>query len=898
MWIEMKDGKNKFASNGKFLRTAGILLLVLLLMSALLLFVSCDETEDDSGIHASVTDDFKTEYYVGEPFVAVGGLKTYFDIDYYAVVPVTEDMVTGFDTSRPGTIIVTVTHGDFIATVPITIRAVKALSLSLDAEHLPEIIYENKTFPSDITFSAVLSDGTTLEDVVITPSMLGGFNSSVIGSQKVTVSYLGATASFVLEIKKDVRVEIELVGAQRRYGVKEELNIAGAYLNVRYESGTVDQATLTKNLVTGFSTALGGDYKATITYHGLTCDYDYTVIREPQSFRLTRDFLPSVFEKGDPLPQTGKGVLTYNDGTEEEIALTADNFPSFDTSIAGEKTVDVIVAGQTDTYTYTVLPSIVSATPYGYTSAVGQKTDFDRCGGLLVVYEEGAEEGNESLALWNEGSTKEEIEEEDGGILQNIVTGPLRIEYRTSVAGDAIQKIYFRTRVIEFTVHVYDETERATAVNGISIAGAFRPIVLGEDIDVTGIQVGIDYKYLSYDVVDCKAEWVTAEMPESIESDYVDVPVTVSYLGAEAIGSVRVLSADYAAKATYISVSGFPIPLLYSVGDELLLENLSMYVIFGGGYASDTVEVLPAYVTGFDTATAGEKTMTVSYAGGVATIEYRVLDEEDKTRVTDVAIVDFAPKLFVGDTIEAIPPTYEVSLTLGYGYGHDTASLADDDVTLTGGPFDEVGSQPIVLNCRGYEKTLYVTVYPAADRERVTAIAVISDDVTANVGVRPDLSQVLLAVVYGHGYRETQIPLSSSGVAVDYDSLRMTEPGLSRTTITYAGCSCALYVNFVSGDSGNVLQRIEVEAGSKTAFEQGDEFGGVNLILHYKNGTERISVTAEMVPDFDTQTIGEHTVTVSYGGRGVLYTYTVSAAPEQQEEGGEEPDFEEGMNED
>ena len=101
--------------------------------------------------------------------------------------------------------------------------------------------------------------------------------------------------------------------------------------------------------------------------------------------------------------------------------------------------------------------------------------------------------------------------------------------------------------------------------------------------------------------------------------------------------------------------------------------------------------------------------------------------------------------------------------------------------------------------------------------------------------------------------------------------------GMVRTTVTYEGCACGLFVNFVSGEGSNVLQRVEVQEGSQTQFAVGDAFGGVKLVAYYMNGsTEAIDVTTEMAPGFDTQTAGSYSITISYGGKGAIYNYVVS----------------------
>ena len=273
--------------------------------------------------------------------------------------------------------------------------------------------------------------------------------------------------------------------------------------------------------------------------------------------------------------------------------------------------------------------------------------------------------------------------------------------------------------------------------------------------------------------------------------------------------------------------------------------------------------------------------MTVTYGGQSCEVFYRLIGEEDKTRVTDISVANFSPLLFVGDTVMDIDRAkYKAVLTLGYGYASSSIPLNGEGVTLSGGPFDEAGLQTILLSYGEVQKELTVEVHALSDKDLVTAVAVIPDTVMADVGVAPDLSQVVLTVTYGYGYRKETILLGSSEVSVDSSMLDLSREGLSRATATYRGCTCGFFVNFVSGSGDNVLKRIEIESGSKSAYTEGDELSGVNLILYYKNGLERLPVTADMAPDFSTDIAGAHSVTISYGGKGVVYNYTVTAQQE------------------
>ena len=198
----------------------GVVALALLLVFVCAAFASCKNSGQLNPYrHATVTEDFKTEYFVGEQLVVSGSLRTYFDETTFDVIPITAEMISDFDTSRPGDIIVKVTYGEFVATVPVRVNAVNAVSLTIDESTLPTVIYTGNPFPSGIIISAELSNGDIIENIPVTTSMIGGFDPSVEGAQTLSIGYGGASASFSVTVKRDVPVSITLRDAKTNYRV-------------------------------------------------------------------------------------------------------------------------------------------------------------------------------------------------------------------------------------------------------------------------------------------------------------------------------------------------------------------------------------------------------------------------------------------------------------------------------------------------------------------------------------------------------------------------------------------------------------------------------------------------------------------------------------------------------
>ena len=830
-------------------RGKAIVLFAVLLLCVVLLF-SCRQPSPALTKTAEISDNFKTEYVIGEALSPQGTLTIKMGDELSEEIPITEDMITGFDSSRAGEFVVTVRYKDYSATALIHVSAVTATSIEVDAETLPSVIYERAAFPSTVTFTAHMSDGTVQEHVPVAAYMLGSFNSTVIGVQTVSLSYLGASTVLRVTVKKDVRKAITLVGARARYGVGDALDVSGARLDVLYESGKVSGATLTENLVSGFHTDKGGNFVAKITYNDLECDYPYEVVKAAASLSLIKSTFPDELEKGAAFPAGAKATVIYDDGTTKEVAPTAADAPTFDVATAGEKSVLITVEGVQAEYRYTVLRSIKSALPSGYTSAVACGAVFDGLGEFLVEYEDG-----------------------DRETINFTDTERLTIRYDTSKVGDVEQTVVYCGREYPFTVHVYDESEE-NDVDHIEIAGVFPMIKQGDPINVSGLQVYIVYKYLEPTRVDLREEWVEATLPEDpIETDYVEIPVTIRCFGVSYENmTVRVLSTAYAEKVTSVTPYGFR--ALYCVGETFDPENAALSVLYGGGYAADySVPVLESYVTEFDTSVKAEnKEMTVTFGDYAVKVAYRVIDEEEAATVTALDVSGFAPLLFVGDGLpEVSVDGATVSAIYGYGYRVDRVPMTAE--MLSGGPFTEAGTAVIRLSYLGATKDIAVTVHPVADKTRVTGISV-PETIVTYVGTTPDLSLYMLKLTYGYGYSSDKIPLDSDGVTIS--SYARTTVGTVAVTVTYQGLTCSAFVTFIAGDGENVLQSVVLAQESKDEFKVGDELSDVSLVARYQNGRyERITVTRQMAAAFSTETAGSYEITISYGGLPVLYRYTV-----------------------
>ena len=148
----------------------------------------------------------KTQYVQNgkETLDLTGGtlLVTYND-GTTAEIPMTGDMVASFDNTQLGTTKVGLKYEDCTTEFQVTIVAPELSSISIGA--LPaKTAYLHKLEALDVTGGVLQVNytGGITETVNLTPEMVTGFDNAVLGAQTLTVSHLGMTTTFSVEIKK------------------------------------------------------------------------------------------------------------------------------------------------------------------------------------------------------------------------------------------------------------------------------------------------------------------------------------------------------------------------------------------------------------------------------------------------------------------------------------------------------------------------------------------------------------------------------------------------------------------------------------------------------------------------------------------------------------------------
>ena len=339
------------------------------------------------------------------------------------------------------------------------------------------------------------------------------------------------------------------------------------------------------------------------------------------------------------------------------------------------------------------------------------------------------------------------------------------------------------------------------------------------------------------------------------------------------------LTQKYVTSLESITVSG-PTKTQYEIGDELDLTGLVVTAHYSDG---SEAAVEDYEVSGFDSSTAGEKTITVTY--------------QDKTTTFTVNVKEAAPVVTL-ESITVSGPTkteYEIGDELDLtglvvtAHYSDGSEVAVEDYEVSGFDSSTAGEKTITVTYQDKTTTFTVNVKEAAPVVTLESITVSGPTKTEyKIGEELDLTGLVVTAHYSTGDEATVTGYEVSG----FDS---STAGEKTITVTYQGKTAAFKVTVKETEKPVVtLESITISGPNKTEYKIGDKLDltGLVVIAHYSDGSYQ-EVTDYEVSGFDSAAAGEKTVTVTYQGETVSFKITVkedTASSEQPGESGKPDD--------
>ena len=221
----------------------------------------------------------KLSYYCGETIDIAGGTIqiTYVSGDTVEL-PLSVEMITGYDPNRLGSQTLTVTYKEFTATFDIQVSkkpiATKILLKSMPTN--PKYVQGTKFDLSGAAISVIYDNGEA-KVVDITDSMISGGDIYTIGKQELIISYEGLNLCIPVEVIPLEVEKIELTSLPLKliYLEGEKFDATGIILTVHYNNGE-DVVVSEGYTITGYSSE-PGVHTITITYLSKTVDFTVDV---------------------------------------------------------------------------------------------------------------------------------------------------------------------------------------------------------------------------------------------------------------------------------------------------------------------------------------------------------------------------------------------------------------------------------------------------------------------------------------------------------------------------------------------------------------------------------------------------------------------------------------------
>ena len=301
----------------------------------------------------------KLTYTEGESLDVTGGELTVYYSGGQKTIPITEDMVTGFDSTVTDTQTLTVSYAGVTCTYDVLITPKPASAISVTT--LPtKLTYLEGKDTLDVTggeLTVSYHDGTPAKTIPMTLDMVTGFDNTTVGAQTLTVTYAEQTTTFRVEIQAKTLAKLTLAQAPTKttYLLGEEvLDITGGQIRLLYNNDTSEIVDITADMVSGFDGNTAGVQTITVAYGGLTTTYQIEVF-ETEVVSISVAELPAVTKyllNTDNVDVTGGEItVKYYNNTTATIPMTAEMISGFDNTVLGKQPLTVTYAEKTTTFT-------------------------------------------------------------------------------------------------------------------------------------------------------------------------------------------------------------------------------------------------------------------------------------------------------------------------------------------------------------------------------------------------------------------------------------------------------------------------------------------------------------------------------------------------------------------
>ena len=292
--------------------------------------------------------------------------------------------------------------------------------------------------------------------------------------------------------------------------------------------------------------------------------------------------------------------------------------------------------------------------------------------------------------------------------------------------------------------------------------------------------------------------------------------------------------------------------------DTLDVSGGKFKVVYNDGTAIQNIDLSEATITGFDNSVVGQQTLTVEYMGVTCSLVVNVVER----RITSVEIYEMPKTTYIEG--QKFDPS-NGSLKVYYNDGNYVI-VAMSDANLPTLQYLKPGKYTATVSYGGYGTKLDVTILA----KTVTSLEVKLSKTTYYIGESLP-SYTTVRVYYDN---DTWDSLGINEVTVSgFDT---TTVGTKTATFTYGGVSQSVSYEVKAVTVTNITVSNTPKKTSYLVGEALDVTGG-NIRVYYSDGSNKtVSMTKDMVKNYDPNVVGKQRLTVEYEGYQAQFSVTVS----------------------
>ncbi|MCR4616223.1 MAG: bacterial Ig-like domain-containing protein, partial [Clostridiales bacterium] len=412
--------------------------------------------------------------------------------------------------------------------------------------------------------------------------------------------------------------------------------------------------------------------------------------------------------------------------------------------------------------------------------------------------------------------------------------------------GQKTVRVYYKNKAVSFEVSVAARLTRIEVNN----KNPNKPYYEGDSFDTSTVDVTAYYNDGTSRVIS-DSEYTFA--PEYFETEKNNT-VTISFDGMTSSFTVKVRKLLLA----WIEVEELPEKTEYFDGDTLNTAGLKIRKYYNSGASEildDTqVTCTPSLLTG-----SGKKTITVAYQGQTDTFE---------VNVTPVMLSQIEVNTLPDKTEYCLYDNLEpAGLTVKLIYNNGSTEIIDEGFSCAPLLLSEKGNFNITVSYEDKTTNFDVAVEAVID---FIDIIETPEKTEYFVGDSIDTTGLVLKIVYiNHKY---DVVYTDYTCNIDV----FEEPGYQAITVTYGGKTDDFYVDVIPV----VVEEIEiVTLPDKLDYWVGETLDTTGLTVKaiYNSGKVETVDSGFVCDPTEFTTAGEHTITVTYGGKTAEFKVNLTA---------------------